>query len=164
MELVRSSFEHIRKLITHMLRTEQSVMRLALAFCLGIFIAFSPFLGLHTLMMIACAWLGRLNFIMMYVGAHVVNNPLTMGFIYWIDYVVGKCILTWFYGSLPADPIWVQWLNLKIAYYTGLPGISFWAFMIGGHVLGLIVSILAYPIVVRLFYHIAHFRASQVSS
>src|SRR4029453_1472904 len=48
--------------------------RTALAFSIGVFIAFSPFLGLHTLMATLIAFVFRFNKIAIYTGTFV-NNP-----------------------------------------------------------------------------------------
>ena len=48
--------------------------RTALAFSIGVFIAFSPFLGLHTIMATVLAFMFRFNKIAIYTGTFV-NNP-----------------------------------------------------------------------------------------
>ena len=50
--------------------------RTALAFALGVFIAFSPLLGFHIILAIISAWLFRLNRVAILFGAFV-NNPWT---------------------------------------------------------------------------------------
>lgn len=50
--------------------------RTALAFAVGVFIAFSPLLGLHFILAVVSAWLFRLNRVAVLVGAFV-NNPWT---------------------------------------------------------------------------------------
>ena len=49
--------------------------RTALAFSIGVFIAFSPFLGLHTIMATALAFLFRFNKIAIYTGTFVKPFP-----------------------------------------------------------------------------------------
>lgn len=60
--------------------------RLAVAFAAGVFIAFSPTIGLHTLTVFAIAWLFRLNTIVVLTAAFL-NNPWTIvpmyGFCLW---------------------------------------------------------------------------------
>ena len=48
--------------------------RTALAFSIGVFIAFSPFLGLHTIMATLVAFVFRFNKIAIYAGTFI-NNP-----------------------------------------------------------------------------------------
>src|SRR5678809_1293254 len=67
--------------------------RTALAFSIGIFIAFSPFLGLHTIMATALAFIFRFNKIAIYTGTFV-NNPIfTLVPIIIASYSVGAFIL-----------------------------------------------------------------------
>ncbi|MDH5527588.1 MAG: DUF2062 domain-containing protein [Nitrospirota bacterium] len=50
---------------------------MALAFGVGVAIAFSPFIGVHTLMAVLAVWIFRLNPMAVFVGAFI-NNPWTM--------------------------------------------------------------------------------------
>ncbi|MDH5496837.1 MAG: DUF2062 domain-containing protein, partial [Nitrospira sp.] len=66
-----------RALLRQVLHLQESPQRTALAFALGIFIAFSPAYGLHTAMVALCTWLFGLNFLALLAGAFV-NNPWTI--------------------------------------------------------------------------------------
>lgn len=131
---------------------ERTPKKLALACAMGIFIAFWPFIGLHWLLTIIIAWTFRLNIAVIYAAAHVVNNPLTMVPLYLADYAVGLWVCNFFWGStlVEKNPSWMQWLNVKLSC-LGIPNLSLWAFLIGGHILALIVSIVAYPFLMRFF-------------
>ena len=48
--------------------------RTALAFAIGVFIAFSPFLGLHTILATLIAFVFRFNKVAIYTGTFI-NNP-----------------------------------------------------------------------------------------
>ena len=154
MEIGAIMLYKLKDIVIRLIINERSPSKLALAFCVGVFVAFSPFIGLHTLMMLGIAWWARLNFAMIYAASHLINNPLTMGPLYWIDHTIGKKICYFLFGYIPMNPLWMNWVNAKIAYYTGLPGVSLWAFVIGGNLLGLIVSLSLYPIMVWLFNRI----------
>ncbi len=133
---------------------ERTPQKLALASSFGIFIAFSPLLGIHWLLTIIFAWAFRLNFGVMYAAAHVVNNPLTMVPIYLADYAVGTFIARQLGIDLFAyNPTWMNWLNVKLAC-LGIPNLSLWAFLIGGHVLGLAVALIAYPLLLHFFHRV----------
>lgn len=128
-----------------LLLAERTPTKLALACCVGIFIAFSPLIGIHWLLTIILAWIFRLNIAVVYAAAHVVNNPLTMVPLYLSDYAMGLFITNRILGVdlLPYNPSWMQWLNIKLSCLS-IPNLSLWAFLIGGHVLGLLVAVLAY--------------------
>lgn len=133
---------------------ERTPKKLALASSFGIFIAFSPLLGIHWLLTIILAWVFSLNVGVMYVAAHVVNNPFTMVPIYLADYAVGTFIARLVGIDLFAyNPSWMNWLNLRL-WALGIPNLSLWAFLIGGHILGLAVALIAYPLLCHFFHRI----------
>jgi uncharacterized protein (DUF2062 family) len=59
---------YLRKAIASLLKVPDSPRRTAFAFAIGVFIGFSPFLGLHTVMGVAVAFLFRLNKIAVILG------------------------------------------------------------------------------------------------
>ncbi|HEU4766439.1 MAG TPA: DUF2062 domain-containing protein, partial [Pyrinomonadaceae bacterium] len=67
--------------------------RTALAFSIGIFIAFSPFLGLHTIMATVVAFAFRFNKVAIYTGTFINNPFLTLVPIIIVSYAVGAFIL-----------------------------------------------------------------------
>src|ERR687892_2559885 len=67
--------------------------RTALAFSIGIFIAFSPFLGLHTIMATLIAFLFRFNKVAIYTGTFINNPFLTLIPIIIASYAIGALIL-----------------------------------------------------------------------
>src|ERR1700752_4805384 len=92
--------------------------RTALAFSIGVFIAFSPFLGLHTIMATIVAFAFRFNKIAIYTGTFINNPFFTLVPIIIASYAVGAFVL----GrplSIPADALKIL-LDLQIfsvAYY-----------------------------------------------
>ncbi|MFQ5738514.1 MAG: DUF2062 domain-containing protein [Acidobacteriota bacterium] len=132
----------------------------AFAFALGVFLGFSPLLGLHTALGLALAVVLRLNKIAVLVGIYL-NNP-------WI--------IVPFYG-------FATWLGLKL---TGLPeGVSlpamgagdiwtaeFWRWLasqwrllipafVGSMVLCTLLSLIAYPVAL---YFIRKYRRTSEST
>jgi len=71
----------VREIVRHILHLDETPHDLALAFAAGVFVAFSPFIGLHTLMVLLLAWIFRLNKAVALTGTFV-NNPWTIAFIY----------------------------------------------------------------------------------
>ncbi|MEK6745274.1 MAG: DUF2062 domain-containing protein [Nitrospirota bacterium] len=68
---------YIRERIQEVLKLDEPPHRLSLAFSLGIFIAFSPWLGLHIVSAVFLAWMFRLNKVVV-LTASFVNNPWTI--------------------------------------------------------------------------------------
>src|SRR5512133_92639 len=67
--------------------------RTALAFSLGVFIAFSPFLGLHTILATLIAFLFRFNKIAIYTGTFINNPVFTLVPIIVASYAIGAFVL-----------------------------------------------------------------------
>jgi uncharacterized protein (DUF2062 family) len=75
---------NLRKLkerIHQLLHLDESPHGLAKAFAVGVFIAFTPFLGTHTALALFFAWLLRLNKLAALSGTFV-NNPWTIALVY----------------------------------------------------------------------------------
>ncbi|MEP6819865.1 MAG: DUF2062 domain-containing protein [bacterium] len=124
--------------------------RTALAFSLGVFIAFSPFLGLHTILATSIAFLFRFNKVAIYSGTFINNPFLTLVPIIIASYAVGAFILG---RPLRIPAAGVELLRhphlLTAAYYSKLFRESWdivWPFTIGGLTLSVVCSLIAYPV------------------
>ena len=60
----------IRKWVEKLLHIHDTPRRTAAAFALGVFFGFSPFLGLHTVLALGCAFLFNLNRVAVLVGVY----------------------------------------------------------------------------------------------
>ena len=67
--------------------------RTALAFSIGVFIAFSPLLGLHTILATLIAFVFRFNKVAIYTGTFLNNPPLTLVPIIIASYAVGAFLM-----------------------------------------------------------------------
>lgn len=138
---------YLKKLLVTLISYEQCAHRLALSACMGIYIAFSPFFGFHTAMVFMLSWLFALNCAIVLAVSMLVNNPWTMLPVYGSGYIFGDWVVRLFGIDHSHNPAWMQSCNTVILNYTGLSGISFWGFLIGGNILGVILGALAYPVV-----------------
>ena len=125
--------------------------RTALAFSIGVFIAFSPFLGLHTIMATLIAFAFRFNKIAIYTGTFINNPILTLVPIIIVSYAVGAFIL----GrplSIPEEGVELlrdphlfsgdYYRRIFIQSWNNIV----WPFAIGGTVLSVVCSVIAYPL------------------
>jgi len=124
--------------------------RTALAFSLGVFIAFSPFLGLHTILATLIAFLFRFNKVAIYSGTFINNPFLTLVPIIIASYAVGAFVLG---RPLRIPDAGVELLRhphpLTGGYYRSLFQESWdivWPFAIGGMMLSVVCSLIAYPV------------------
>jgi uncharacterized protein (DUF2062 family) len=116
--------------------------KLALAFALGVFVAFSPTVGLHIASCILLAWIFRVSKLVV-LTASFINNPWTVVPLY------GFCI--WFGikitgTTVPVPQIAWNELTFTSAYLILKPYL--WPYIAGTLILGTIAAIAAY----LLFY------------
>lgn len=143
-----------RALLRHALHLQESPQRTAMAFALGVFIAFSPAYGLHTVMVMLCAWLFGLNFLALLAGA-LINNPWTIVPILGATYWTGALLLG--RTDVPA----FNWQDLSVSglYDQIIPYAA--PFVIGGLVLGVIGALVSYPAIYLLV--LKHRTATHLS-
>jgi uncharacterized protein (DUF2062 family) len=98
-----------------LLHVEDSPSRVALAFALGVFIAFFPVLGVHTAMAIAMALVFRLNKVALLAGTFA-NNPWTVAPMYSAGTLLGCAVL----GVSPASLGAIDWDLSGRAFYESL--------------------------------------------
>jgi uncharacterized protein (DUF2062 family) len=125
--------------VRHVLHLQESPQRTALAFAIGVFIAFSPAYGLHTAMVVLCTWLFGLNFVALLTGA-LVNNPWTIVPILGATYWTGALLL----GQ--ADTPSFDWHDLSFAGIYDQVHPYLIPFLLGGFVLSVIGGLISYPI------------------
>jgi uncharacterized protein len=138
--------------------------RTAFAFSVGVFIAFSPFLGLHTVMATALAFIFRFNKIAIYTGTFVNNPILTLVPIILASYAVGAFLM----GrplSLPEEGlVLLREPHLLTGEYWRRLFLHSWdvllPFTVGGLVLSVVCSLAAYPLTLRMLRAKERFRMS----
>lgn len=133
------SIANLRTHLEQVLHLHESPHRTALAFAVGIFIAFSPTYGLHTISAVFCAWAFRLNVVALMAGAFV-NNPWTVVPILAATFWTGFHVM----GMPEGAP--VQWNQLTLeGLYAQIQTYAL-PFFVGGTVLSLLGTVLAYPV------------------
>ncbi len=136
--------KYIRDRIHSLLKLDDPPHKLALAFAVGVFIAFSPTIGLHVITCLLAAWVFRLSKLVV-LTASFINNPWTIVPLY------GFCI--WFGIKITGAAISVPriaWseLSLTNAYATLKPFL--WPYIAGTLVVGAIAAFLSYLLFYRL--------------
>jgi uncharacterized protein (DUF2062 family) len=135
----------MRRAFAVLLHLEDTPHRTALAFGLGVFVAFFPVWGIHTLMAIGLAVGLRLNRLAVVLGAWV-NNPWTMAPLYAAGTALGCALLgmpmdgfrgvPWSLGGLAC----LRSLSLCLRAYL-------WPFVLGNLILGCLAGAAAYVLV-----------------
>jgi uncharacterized protein len=125
-----------------LLHVEDSPSRVALAFAVGVFIAFSPLLGIHTLLAIVIAISFRLSKPATVVGAWT-NNPWTIAPMYSAGTLLGCFVL----GVSPASLSEIDWSLHGRAFYQSLAAgfrPLLMPFIVGNLVLGAAASVVSF--------------------
>jgi len=139
----------IKDFIKRLLHVDDTPERTALAYSIGIFLGFSPLLGLHTLVGLTIAFLFGLNRPAILLGVWT-NSP------WWLVpfYMVATWIGMWVTG------FWIDWATLKQIFQSGVDqgfmNLNFWncvasqrgfflSFGIGSIILCTLLGLIAYP-------------------
>ncbi|MEE8586056.1 MAG: DUF2062 domain-containing protein, partial [Acidobacteriota bacterium] len=150
---------NLRRLLRALMGVDDKPERTALAYSIGVFIGFSPLLGLHTILGVVLAFLFRLNRMAVLVGIYS-NAPWWMvpfyGFAAWLGY---KLLGEPEGASFPA----FAWGNLfEIAFWQGLA--ADWRLLapvfLGSFLLSLALALIAYPVSLGLLRRYRNVRAS----
>jgi uncharacterized protein (DUF2062 family) len=137
-----SRFRQLGQILLHL---EDTPHRTALAFGLGVFIAFSPLLGIHWVLALALAFAFRLNRVAVLLGTYV-NNPWTLAPFYLAGTALGCALL----GVSPDGLSSINWHASGRAFYQGLfehlrPYL--WPYVVGNTVLGTVCGGATYLVV-----------------
>lgn len=141
---VHSMKKYIKERLRSIITLNDPPHKLALAFALGVFVAFSPTIGFHILTCLVLGWLFRLNKLVI-LTASFINNPWTIVPLY------GFCI--WFGLKItghnsPAPHI--AWNELTFSNSFRILKPYLWSYVAGTLILGTFAAVISY----FLFYGI----------
>lgn len=135
---IRRFKDKFRELIQH----NEPPHRLALAFAIGVFVAFTPTLGLHFPTTLLVAWVFRLNKLMAILGT-ALNNPWTFVPICGSSLWVGLRI--W---PLSPDVPAVDWSSISMSNLMPLKTYVM-PFVLGSTMLGVLFASIGYLVTLR---------------
>jgi uncharacterized protein len=138
----------VRGVLRAVLSVEDRPSRVALAFAIGVFIAFFPVLGIHTGLALAIAFYFRLNRVAILAGAWI-NNPWTLAPMFMAGTAVGCAI----FAVSPEDLRDINWHLHGRAFYRALwHGLRPYVvpFVVGNLILGVVSGVLAYVVVLSI--------------
>jgi len=136
------------KRIKHILTLDNHPGHIAAGFAVGVFISFTPFFGLHTLIAVIAAFVFRLNKLTCITGSWV-NTPLTVAPVLVLSYKLGNMILGHPAGELHLrqELSWQYALKLLDKQGTSL--------LLGTSILGVAAAIISYFL---CYYLVVRFR------
>jgi hypothetical protein len=130
--------KYVADRIREIVKLDDPPHKLALAAAVGIFVAFSPWLGLHIVSCLFFAWIFRLNKLVV-LTATFVNNPWTVvpmyGFCLWFGIKIT--------GGMAESPE-IAWTSLGFRDLFSVLLPYLWPFVAGTVVIGGIAAVLSY--------------------
>jgi uncharacterized protein len=140
--------DRFRRVVQLLLHVEETPHRTALAFGIGIFIAFSPFLGIHMGIALLVAFLFRLNRVAILLGTYL-NNPWTLAPMYLAGTSLGCMLLGVSSDGLEAIDWDLHGHALVENLMTNLRPYV-WPFLLGNTLLGAACGLVGYVLLRRV--------------
>jgi uncharacterized protein len=142
-----------KKRIKHILTLDSHPGHIAAGFAVGVFISFTPFFGLHTVIAIVAAFVFRLNKLTCITGAWI-NTPMTVPPVMVISYKLGRLLL----GHTPQELHIKKELSwqyaMKLLEKNGTP------LLLGTSIIGLVAAVISYFL---CYYLVVRFRQKDES-
>ncbi|MBF0385475.1 MAG: DUF2062 domain-containing protein [Candidatus Omnitrophica bacterium] len=124
-------------------KSNSSPHEIALGIAIGVFIGITPFYGFHIIMaFIAALTLRRVNKVAIFLGMNI-SLPLTIPFITWAGYGLGRKVLG---GTYPP----LGWDTVRYFSYDTFSRF-FYALTVGSFILGIALSVLFYSLTLWFF-------------
>jgi uncharacterized protein (DUF2062 family) len=154
--------ERFRRVVQLLLHTGDTPHRTALAFGIGVVIAFSPFLGIHMGIALLIAFLFRLNRVAILFGTYL-NNPWTLAPMYLAGTSLG-CVLLGVSAEGLDGIDWelTGWAFVQDLWTSLRPYL--WPFVIGNMLLGAACGLLGYLVLRRVLERRAAAASSTVGA
>jgi len=153
----------LNRWLEKLLHTHDTPQRTAFAFGLGVFLGFSPFLGLHAILGLALAFVFGLNRVAVIIGVYS-NLPWILPAYYTLTTLAGARVL-----GVDIEPAalkeairafeTVSWGDLRTLAHALAP--LAWAYTVGSTVGAVILALIAYR--VSLVFIVAHRKRQELA-
>lgn len=126
----------------------------ARSWCVGMFVAWSPFLGLQTILALVLSYLFSLKASITLTASFMINNIWTVIPISLANYNFGLFLFEKIlHRAPPKNPAFFAPIELWLQTRLAIPTPSLWPFLIGGTILAFIISCASYPFVKRILLY-----------
>lgn len=146
----------LRGMFKSVLRMEGTPENIALAFAIGVFVAFFPIIGIHTIMALGLAWLFGVSPAIALAGTFV-NNPWTFILVYGGGLHTGLLVM-----GRSTTEVSIDWLNLNPGMLLELAKLLFLPFVVGCLLLGVAGAIAGYVFMLKAV--VAYRRRVKIES
>ena len=133
------TMEALRQKLTQVLHLQESPHRTALAFAVGVFIAFAPHYLFHTVSVVFCAWAFRLNYVAVFIGA-IINNPWTF------IPILAASLYTGFFLIGTSTPTAIEWEDISMDNIFEILSPFLIPFLVGACALAVVGALISYPL------------------
>ena len=162
-----NAWKSLKEGVEHILKLDDPPNKVALGFAIGIFISFTPFLGLHLVLAAILSWIFRTR-IRVAALATLFCNPWTMPFIYGSNLIVGNKLLNGtssiniryllnMVNRLGKDLLTLDYRAIKFFFhefmYVAKP------FALGTIIMGTLSALISYIIVLVVLKHLKNKKA-----
>lgn len=151
------SMESLRQRLAQVLHLQETPHRTALAFAIGVFIAFAPHYLFHMASVVFCAWMFRLNYVAVLLGS-LINNPWTF------IPILAASLYTGVFVMGESSSTTVEWDQLTMDNIFDMLAPYLIPFLIGACTLAFLASLLAYPIMrwtITRYRNATHNKSSE---
>lgn len=147
MRVTRSAISRWLRVLLHI---EDTPQRTAAAFALGVFFGFSPWLGLHTILGVICAFAFSLNRVAVLLGVYA-NLPWIIGPYYVLATAVGALLVGQAGTDLSELMRLFEHSPLRAEFWHEVSALKalFWPYVIGSTLGSLVLSAVSYPASLR---------------
>ncbi len=150
----------LKKALKALLSLDDTPRRTAFAFSVGIFVGFSPFLGLHTVMGLAVALIFRLNKIAVMLGVYT-NSPWVLIPFYTFSTWFGVQITGMEGLELPFDITLANVFSWEFLEWLAIQWPLLVPAFLGSTVLSIFMAVAAYPLALLI---IRRYRRARTSA
>lgn len=136
--------EKVKAALRAIIYSDGDPKKIALACAIGVFIAFFPILGIHTIMAFGLAWMFRISPAVT-LASTFVNNPWTIAPIYGGSLYLGMLLTNTDLGSVTINWGELNWdIFVELVKVIGVP------FVVGCLLAGGVFALITYYFVLRL--------------
>ncbi|KPK21028.1 MAG: hypothetical protein AMK69_22720 [Nitrospira bacterium SG8_3] len=133
------TLESVRQQLAQVLHLQETPHRTALAFAIGVFIAFAPHYFFHTASVVFCAWAFRLNYLALFLGSFI-NNPWTLA------PILGASLYTGLLLVGETSSIAIEWEQMTVDNMFEMLSPYLFPFIVGACTLAILGCLIAYPV------------------
>jgi len=153
------SMDHLRQRLTHVLHLHETPHRTALAFAIGVFIAFAPHYFFHTASAAFCGWMFRLNYAAIFLGSFI-NNPWTF------IPILAASLYTGLFLAGESSSTTIEWQHLTMNNLFDMLSHHLIPFLVGACTLAVVGSLIAYPLMrwtITRYRGMTHHESSETN-